>query len=121
MSGSKTETPSSDVPRLPATERSLALACILVFSIQLALALLGCAQIISVHEWCSHDAARQFGWTDTGHAQLRLGTRPAVVCQSNSGSAEIPIAPSVITILVATLGLVVSLFTVTRAVRRIHR
>lgn len=105
--------------RFPTPERRLAVGCALVFSTLLGLALLGFAQIVSTYEWCTRDAARQLD-SNGAVAELRLGSQPAVLCRSASRTLEMPVGPTVVTVVLAVLGMAISLFTVIGAVRRAH-
>ncbi|MGH3940164.1 MAG: hypothetical protein ACRDTG_16335 [Pseudonocardiaceae bacterium] len=77
----------------------------------------GIAQIISTYQWCGYDAARQLG-TGEAAAELRLGSQPVVLCRSGSWTLELPIAPAMVTLVFAALGMAISLFTVIGTVRR---
>jgi hypothetical protein len=102
-------------------DRILGLALTLVVVTLFVLPLVGAAQIISIYEWCEHDAERQLGPPPTTrNATLQLDSTPAIVCTNTPEPIEIPITPAVVTIGFAGAGAIVSLFTLIGITRRLR-
>ena len=103
--------------RFLTTDRAVAIGCAFVLATFFGLAALGFAQIVSIYEWCAHDAAKQLGSGATV-AQLRLDSSPAVVCRSGAAILETPIGPTVAALVFAMNGMGISVFTVISTARR---
>lgn len=100
--------------------RAVAVAAAFVFATFIVLALTSIAQIISLHGWCEDDAIKEIR-AGTGFAsELQLDSTPAVLCRSGSVAFELPISPSVATIVFAVIGAALSVFVLVRAARDVR-
>ena len=101
------------MPRLLRSTRALSIAAAFVFATLIAIALATTAQIVSIQQWCEHDAGRDLHLT-TPEADLRIGAMPVIVCRSGSTTTEIPVAPGLVSIATALIGAAVGLLVVIR-------
>lgn len=74
-------------------------------------ALLAVAQIVSAHDWCERSLS-------PATAEVRMGAQPVVACHTSTGSLALNVAPLVVTIGLAVVGLAVGIYAVTMAARR---
>ena len=117
MNRSRTGVTCADMSRFLITDRAVAIGCAFVLATFFGLAALGFAQIVSIYEWCAHDAAKQLGSGATV-AELRLDSSPALVCRSGTAILEMPIGPTVAALVFAVIGMGISVFTVIGTARR---
>jgi hypothetical protein len=101
-------------------DRILGFVLTLTVATLFALPLVGVAQIISIYEWCEHDAGRQLGPPTTRTATVQLDSTPAIVCTNTPEPIEIPITPAVVAIGTAGAGAIVGLFTLIGITRRLR-
>jgi hypothetical protein len=97
--------------------RAVAIAAAVVFATFIGLALTGIAQIISLRGWCENDAIKQIRAGTDLTSELQLDSTPTVLCRSGSAALELPIGPSVATIVFAVIGAAISVFVLVRAAR----
>lgn len=88
------------------SSRATVIASAFVFAAFVAVALTSVAQIISLRESCEH------------RGEVQLDSTPAVLCHQESAVLELPISPSVVIVLTAALGAVLSVFVVIRSARQ---
>ncbi|MEU3649007.1 hypothetical protein AB0E59_36925 [Lentzea sp. NPDC034063] len=91
-----------------------------VFATFVALAFTGIAQIISLRGWCEDDAVKQIRAGTGFTSELQLDSTPAVLCRSGSAALELPISPSVATVVFAAIGAAISMFVLVRAARDVR-
>ncbi|SDG87553.1 hypothetical protein SAMN05216553_112222 [Lentzea fradiae] len=97
--------------------RAVAIAAAFVLATFVALAFTGVAQIISIREWCKGGAIEQIHPGSAFTTEPQLDSTPAVMCRSGSMTLELPVGPSVATIVIAALGAAISVFVVVHAAR----
>ena len=108
------------MPKTRSSSRAVAIAAAFVFATFVVLALTSVAQVISLREWCEDEAIKQIRAGTDFTSELRLDSTPAVLCRSGSAALELPISPSVATIVLAVIGAAISVFVLVRAVRDVR-
>lgn len=85
----------------------------------LAVAMVSVIQLVSTVYYCRQEVGHDLGRARDGVAELELDMTPVVHCHTAAGTLELPIAGTIVAVLFAAAGIVISGVALTVHLRRV--